>query len=173
MNTEQQHYESFPLMIVILRNLLELILLSIGAYFLLPFGWQVVIIYLVFSMAMLLWLMRFSCRYCYYYGNVCPNGYGKIVPLFFKKGDEQRFTEYTNYIAPVFLIWVVPLLIGIYRLIKNSSLLLLLMLVLFVVLRVTISEIIHDCDHCRQKKNCPSYHFKCAREKKGSSITVA
>lgn len=161
------YYEKYPSSTVIFRTTLSILIFIIGAIILTGFGQMVGIGYLAFSAIMMIWFMRFRCKYCYYYGKVCTTGFGNLVPMFFKRGDDRKFPQYMEHAYPVLLVWVLPTFGGIVLLVSNRTLETLGLLVLFVILSFVFSERTlkkYGCDYCKQKANCPTYQFKHGRK---------
>ena len=161
------YYERYPSSTVMFRTALSIIIFIIGAIILMGFGRSVAIGYLVFSAIMMVWFMRFRCKYCYYYGKVCTAGFGSLAPMFFKRGDNRKFPQYVEHAYPIFLVWALPTFGGIVLLILNRTLEALGLLVIFILLSFVFSERTlkkYGCDYCKQKANCPTYQFKHGRK---------
>jgi hypothetical protein len=108
-------------------------------------------------------LLAKSCRYCYYYGKLCPFGKGKCCVLFFKKGDPERFvkTEITiKDIIPDFLTFIFPLIGGFVLLLSNFSWLVVALLAILVVLGFGGNAVVRGsfaCKYCKQREiGCPA-----------------
>jgi hypothetical protein len=160
MSSNNELYHSFPMSTVFLRNLLNLIIFGLGAGLLSGFGSWAVITYLAFCAVMMLWVLRFFCRYCLYYGSTCVAGFGRIVPLLFQKGPAESFPSSAWCSVPMLLSFVVPTLGGLYLLIRSFSVTTLVVLILFLVACFVVSPILMNtrgCVHCRNQVRCVMY----------------
>jgi hypothetical protein len=107
-------------------------------------------------------LLRKSCVNCYYYGKRCAFGKGKLCSLFFKKGNKEGFTgDFTwKDLIPDMLVAIIPLLIGITRLIVGFNWLLLSLIILLFFLVSTGNGFIRGslaCKYCKQREiDCPA-----------------
>ena len=158
-----RRYENYSRSSVLLRNAFEILLYAFGAVILAGFGTWAAIAYLAYCAAMTVWTMRFRCKYCYYYGKVCPIGMGRIVSRLFKPGDNEDFSRYVKFIAPVFLIWLLPILGGVVLLFVRFSVMRAVILALFVIARFALSGKVVvqlGCVRCKQQDDCPAYQTK-------------
>jgi len=155
-------YESFP-RTTVLYNLLTLggamvvgviVLAQLGVWFV---GGYVVLLALTgYGMLALI------CTRCYYYDRRCGTGIGKVVALFFKKGQEEEFGQTASQKAVILLLAIVlllPLVGGITSLMVGYSTLRLVLLVALVVLLVA-GLAPHPrlvCGHCKlaERGCCP------------------
>jgi len=158
-----RRYENYPLSNVLFRNAFEILLYAFGAVILAGFGTWAAIAYLAYCAAMTIWTMRFRCKYCYYYGKTCPMGMGRIASRLFKPGDNEDFCRTVKFIAPVFLVWLLPILGGVVLLFIRFSVARLVILVLFVIARFALSGKVVvqlGCVRCKQQDDCPAYQTK-------------
>ncbi|MEW6103318.1 MAG: hypothetical protein AB1630_05805 [bacterium] len=168
MNDQNQYYENYPATIIILRNIFEIVIWGIGVLLLVKFGKWVVISYLIYSALMVAWIMRFRCKYCYYYGKTCTIGYGKVASMFFDRGDNEEFPKKIKYIIPAILTWILPVIGGVFLLIRNFSVIILILVVVFIVFRFVLSERVlvkYGCQFCYQNHDCPAYQLKHGHKK--------
>jgi hypothetical protein len=156
-------YENFPARIVILCNLLPLLIYASGAYILAGFGLWVAILYLAYCLWLEFKVLRRSCVNCYYYGNICGAGKGKLASWLFKPGNPEQFAEMEISwpdMIPDFLVSVFPLVGGIILLVIDFSWLLVALMVLLLVLTFAGNAIIRGsfmCKYCKQKEiGCPA-----------------
>jgi hypothetical protein len=155
-----RRYEHYPLSSVLFRNAFEILLYAFGAVILAGFGTWVAIAYLAYCALMAVWTMRFRCKYCYYYGKTCPMGVGRIASRLFKPGDNEDFRRYAKFIAPVFLVWLLPILGGVVLLFIRFSVMRIVILALFVIARFALSGKVVvqlGCVRCKQQDDCPAY----------------
>jgi hypothetical protein len=105
-------------------------------------------------------MLALICTRCYYYDRRCATGVGKVVVLFFKKGQEEEFGHTASQKAVMLLLAIVlllPLVGGIVSLVVGYSALRLVLLGALVALLVA-GLAPHPrlvCSHCRQaEKGC-------------------
>ena len=160
---ESPCYESFPLGVVVLTNLLSLAVYALGAWILAGWGIWVAIPYLLYCLLMEVTVMRRSCVKCYYYGKVCAFGKGKLCSLFFKPGDPQEFAERQISwveIIPDFLVFIIPVVGGIALLIRDFSWVVLAMVAGLLLLSLGGNAFVRGtfaCRYCKQKESgCPA-----------------
>ncbi len=160
---ETRTYESFPLWIPLLSNLLAVAIYAIGAYILAGFGIALAILYLVYCLGIEILVLRRSCVDCYYYGKVCGLGKGRSCSLFFKRGDPQRFAEREvswASILPDLMVSIFPMVGGIILLVRDFSWLLMVLLVVLVILSSAGNAVIRGsfaCKYCIQREiGCPA-----------------
>lgn len=160
---ENNCYENYPLKIVFLSNLLTLSTYIIGAYILFNLAIIFGILYLIYCLILEIRLLRKSCINCYYYGKTCGFGKGRISSLFFKKGDNSKFTlQKINWkdMIPDLMIFILPLIGGIFILISNFSWIILSLIVILLILSTVGNAIIRSiftCKYCKQRKlGCPA-----------------
>ncbi len=158
-------YENYPFWIILLSNFVSLAIYAIGAYIISNIGlvWLLIlyILFIVFLEIQL--LLRKSCVNCYYYGKACAFGKGKLVCLFFKKGDSQEFNRKQptlKDILPDILVSVIPIVAGIVLLIIDFNWVILVMILLLLLLTTVGNAIIRGslaCRHCVQREiGCPA-----------------
>jgi hypothetical protein len=123
-------------------------------------GWVSVIAYIAYGIVGSIWIMVFVCPYCRYFETrSCPCGYGHIAPMFRSKGTVECFNEkFKKHIPVIVPLWFIPIVAGIVPLIRNFSLPLLIMLIIFAVNAFIILPLVstrHGCKECPQKATCP------------------
>ena len=155
-------YESFPRTTVI-YNLLTLGgAMVIGVIVLAQLGVWVGVGYLALLALTGYGMLALVCARCYYYDRRCATGVGKVVALFFKKGQEEEFGQTASQKGITLLLAVVlllPLVGGVVSLVVSFSTLHLMLLVALVALLVA-GLAPHPrlvCSHCRlaEKGCCP------------------
>lgn len=160
---QKRFYENYPPQFILISNIFQIIIYIIGAYIIYQFGIMWMFLYLAFILFLEIKLLRKSCVNCYYYGKYCAFGKGKLCSLFFKKGDSKKFSSRKitcKNIIPDFMVSIIPMILGIIRLIINFDwFLLALLLVLFFLVSFGNSFIRGSlaCKYCKQKEiGCPA-----------------
>ena len=160
---ESKVYESFPWPIVVLTNLVSLSIYAIGTFVMMHLGWVWAGVYVAYCVFMEFRLLRHSCVNCGYYGSLCGFGKGKVCSWFFKPGDPEKFGQ-TNItwrdLIPDFLVFLIPLVLGIICLIMDFSIYLLALLVALTALSTAGNAMIRGsfaCKYCKQRlTGCPA-----------------
>jgi len=159
-----EFHEYYPYWIIIISNLLQLGIYAIGIIIIKPLGIIWLFIYLAYIIFLEIRLLRKSCINCYYYGKLCAFGKGKLCSLFFKKGNIENFANSEDMswkdLIPDILVAIIPLIIGIVRLIMDFNWLLLSLIILLFLLVSKGNELVRGtlaCKYCRQREiNCPA-----------------
>lgn len=122
-------------------------------------GW----FYLLYCLTCEIRLMMISCVHCYYYGNWCGLGRGKLAALFFKKGDPKKFLEKKlswKDLIPDMLVSLIPFISGIYLLFQSFSWLMLLVIAAIFILTSAGNAFVRGsiaCKYCKQRElGCPA-----------------
>ena len=157
-------YENYPSWIIIVSNLLALSIYTIGIIIIEPLGIIWLLIYLAYILFLEIRLLRKSCINCYYYGKRCAFGKGKVCSLFFKKGNIEKFANSENMtfkdLIPDMLVAIIPVIIGIVRLIMDFNWILLILVILLFILVSKGNEFVRGslaCKYCKQREiNCPA-----------------
>ena len=155
-------YENYPYWIIIVSNILQLSILTIGVIIIKPLGTIWVLIYLAYIIFLEIRLLKKSCVDCYYYGKRCAFGKGKLYSLFFKKGNKENFAGNFTWkdLIPDMLVAIIPLIIGIVTLIINFNWLLLSLVILLFLLVSTGNSLVRGslaCKYCKQRETgCPA-----------------
>ena len=159
-------YENYPVLFVFICNLFSLIIYALGIYIILQIGLIWIIPYVVFILFLEYSVLKHSCRYCFYYGKYCAFGKGKLCKLFFEKQDPKIFINKKitwKSLIPDFLVFLIPLIIGVILLILNFKLTLLIILILLFVLGFIGNAFIRGslaCKYCKQRElGCPAQKF--------------
>ncbi len=123
-------------------------------------GWISAIAYLAYGVAGSVWIMVFVCPYCRYFDTrSCPCGYGHIAPRFRAKGTVECFNEkFKKHIPVIVPLWFIPIVAGVVPLIRNFTLPLLVLLIIFAINAFVILPLVstkHGCKECPQKDTCP------------------
>jgi hypothetical protein len=156
-------YENYPLLSVVVSNLITFSIYTLGALILSGLGWIAVAAFLFYCLGLEIRLLKISCVDCYYYGKLCFSGRGMICSFFFKKGDPQRFLckQITwVQILPDFLVALIPLLAGIYLSIIAFNWLRLGLMLLLIILAFPATGYLRShlaCLNCKQRElGCPA-----------------
>ena len=155
-------YENYPYWIIIVSNILTLSIYTIGIIIIKTLGIIWLLIYLAYLVFWEIRLLKKSCVHCYYYGKLCAFGKGKLCSLFFKKDKKEGFSgDFTwKDLIPDMLVAIIPLIIGIIKLIMNFNWLLLFLIILLFLLVSTGNGLVRGslaCKYCRQREiNCPA-----------------
>jgi hypothetical protein len=158
-----KRYESYPIWIVILSNLVLLAIYGLG--FLIIFRLELVFsfLYLLYVLLLEYRVIRNHCTNCFYWGKTCGFGKGKLSSLFFKKGDISKFCikDMTwKDMVPDILVSLIPLVIGLVLLIIKFEIILLAELLVLILLTTTGNGFIRGtltCKYCKQKElGCPA-----------------
>lgn len=163
---EIEGYENYPFWLVLSGNLLALSIYGIGIFIIAQIGLVWVFFYLLFILLIEYRLLKYSCKYCFYYGKYCAFGKGKLCALFFKKGDPEIFINkeitWKSFI-PDFLVFLIPLISGIVLLLIKFKWGFLLILGLLFLLGFMGNAIIRGnlaCKYCKQREiGCPAVKF--------------
>ena len=154
---EQNRYENYPFWIPLLSVLLSLAIYAIGTYILSGFGLIYIFLYLLFCVWMEYRVLSKSCQYCYYYGKLCGLGKGKLVPLFFSKGEPATFTERDirwKDLIPDMLVFLIPVIGGIIYLFIRFNFLTLTLIIVLVILAMPCTGYMRSCLLCPNCKQC-------------------
>ena len=123
-------------------------------------GWISAVAYLAYGVAGVVWIMVFVCPYCRYFNTrSCPCGYGRIAARFRAKETVECFNEkFKKHIPVIVPLWFIPIVAGVVPLIRNFTLPLLVLLVIFAINAFIILPLVstkHGCKECPQKETCP------------------
>lgn len=154
-------YESYPLWMVAVINILMLAVYVAGAYIMFKLSLITGVLYVIFILILEFQLYKNACTYCCYYGKMCAFGKGIIASLFFKKGDPKKFGEREisfKDMIPQLLVVLIPLAIGIALLVSRGFNLLILIAMIYPVFSwVCLNSVIYGklaCPHCKQGTIC-------------------
>ena len=93
MKKEPKVFENYPLWIVFITVLQNLIIYAAGAYLLFKIWLIWGIIYILYILFLEIYTRKEGCVSCCYYNKRCAFGRGKIAGLLFKKEDPQKFCK--------------------------------------------------------------------------------
>jgi len=160
---KNEAYENFPFWIPFLAWSLSLAIYVLGSYILGILYFPLAIGFIFYCLWIEIRILKVSCVNCYYYGKHCGLGRGKLCSLLFKKGDPERFIEKDicwKDLIPDFMVLIFPLIGGIIGLVRDFSLLILVLMVVLVMLSMGGNAMIRGslaCKYCKQKElGCPA-----------------
>ena len=160
------YIDQYPLRFVLGSTLLSLSIYAIGVFIIYQVGLIWLLLYLLYIIILEVRLLGNSCINCYYYGKTCAFGKGRLSCLLFKKGDPHKFSQKTITwvdILPDFLVFIVPMLVGIALLIGNFSLSLLILVIALLILGGPGNGMVRGqlaCKYCKQREiGCPAEHL--------------
>ncbi|MGD9276634.1 MAG: hypothetical protein PVJ67_05660 [Candidatus Pacearchaeota archaeon] len=159
-------YENYPWKNVLIYNLVTWSVYFAGLFLMFSVHLFAGVLFFVYILFIEYSVYKDGCRHCYYYGKRCVAGRGKIAPLFFKKGNPKKFCEKTlsfKDFIPSLLVAFIPMLAGIYLLIKDFSFLILGLTLWPLIVNFVGNPIVYGelaCPHCRQgAKCCPACEY--------------
>jgi len=151
-------FDNYPFSYVLISVLHALFIYILGFLLLLSFGLIWSILYILYCVWIELRIWKKSCTGCSYYNKICCFGRSKLAPILFKKGDPKSFIEneiHFKDLIPDFLVSIIPIIIGIIRLITDFNLTILSLLILLIVLAFPGNGFIRGnlaCKHCKQRE---------------------
>jgi len=158
-----QAFENYPAWMVLGSNLLSISMYLIGAAILYQIGLIWLVLYVLFILLLELQLVKGHCVDCWYYGRTCAFGKGRMSCMFFPKGTPEQFKKQTitwKDIVPDFLVFIIPLLVGIALLIHDFSWILLVLIIILFFLGFMGNAVVRSqlaCRYCRQREiGCPA-----------------
>jgi hypothetical protein len=124
-------------------------------------AWGIIyVLYALYALTLILPLSR--CVNCFYYGRVCNTGWGKVAAYLHRKGDESKYTEHYGYAISLHLLWIVPLLASLFKLLTEKNLFFLIFFLVYIVIlwleKVGLKKL--ACRRCHQRDFCPALPFK-------------
>ena len=124
--------------------------------------WLAAAAYLLYGVVGILWIILFLCPFCRYYDtNLCPCGYGLIAGRLRKQKIQNQdcFNEkFKKHIPVIVPLWFIPVLVGVPAEIRNFSIGLLALLIVFAVDAFVLLPLFstkHGCKECPQRDSCP------------------
>ena len=170
----QRRYENYPLVIVLLANLVSLGIYLLGFLILLQWGLVYALLFLGYILVLEFRLLKYGCVNCYYWGKTCGFGRGRLSGWFFKKGDPEVFCKKDfswKDMIPDMLVSIIPLIVGIVLLIDRFDFLLLGGVLMVVLLTTTGNGYVRSkktCLFCKQQElGCPADFLFTKKEGEG------
>ncbi|MBM4248567.1 MAG: hypothetical protein FJ149_03885 [Euryarchaeota archaeon] len=149
----------------------------LGAWVLLPLGWQVSLAYGLYVIASNLIFMVTICTSCANFGlRRCESGYGPVAARLAGRGRPEDFPRrFRLYIPLVAAGWVLPVLGGLVVLyrslwgLRDMVLALVPVLVFSIMAFVVMPRSSRDsCSRCAQRDSCPGTRFTLPGREKGA-----
>ncbi|HEY3389507.1 MAG TPA: hypothetical protein VGK38_08060 [Prolixibacteraceae bacterium] len=151
-------YENYPIGVVILSNLVSLSIYGLGFIIVVRLGLIVSLLYVTYISIFEYRLLRYHCVNCFYWGKTCGFGKGRLSSIFFKRGDLSKFCAKDfswKDLIPDLLITLIPLAIGIYLLIAEFDIIVLMAMILLIILTTMGNGFIRGqltCKYCKQRE---------------------
>ncbi len=166
MGKEKKTYENYPWHIVAIVNLITFTLYGVGIYLLYVIMPLLALIYIFYLIYLEIQFYKKRCTCCYYYGKTCAFGKGRIAAVLFKKDNDREFSNRQicfKDILPQMFISIIPVVSGIYLLIKDFNWLVVALTVWPFVVMFAGNPVIYGklaCRSCRQGElGCPAQEF--------------
>jgi hypothetical protein len=160
---EYNKYDSYPWQIVLLSNAVSISIYGLGFFIMFQANRIISIFYLICILALEYRLLKYHCTTCFYWGNICGFGKGRLSSWFFRKGDISKFCSHEmswKDMIPDLLISLIPFIIGIILIVIKFDYIVFTALVLLVLLTTSGNGFIRGrltCRHCKQKEmGCPA-----------------
>lgn len=165
--TSAKIYESYPIRLVLLTNLLMLTVYFAGAYILFQLHFITGILYLAYLILLEFKIYREGCINCCYYKKRCAFGKGIIAGIFFKRGDPKKFGQKKikpKDFIPQLLVSLIPMFVGVALLISRGFDIFILIATIYPIFSwFVLNPIIYGkiaCPHCKQGSICcPALKF--------------
>ena len=160
-------YDSYPLWIIILANILLLAVYVAGTYIMFVLSLITGFLYVTYLVLLERHFFKEGCIHCCYYGKSCAFGKGAVAAKFFKRGIPEKFCEreldFKDFI-PQILVVLIPVIVGISLLISRSFDFLILIAIIYPVFSwFVVNPILYGklaCIHCKQGGICcPALKF--------------
>ena len=154
---------TYPKSVIIIRWLVLAAGFALGIYILWGIRDFLGLAYIVYSLIALTLILPLSrCASCFYHGRACNTGWGRVAAYLFPKGDESRFVVNYNYAIFLHLLWLVPLLASLIQLLRNRSLLALIIFAAYLLVLLMEKIILKKlaCARCHQREFCPAVPFR-------------
>lgn len=156
----EQGLEEHPILGVLLGNFAIALWIGLGTLIAWAFhpiaGW----LYLAFAVIMVGPVLRkLLCANCYYYGKRCFMGWGKIVPLFFKKGNIENFNKGTGQgiaLVTYNALTIVPIILIIISMVLDFEVIKVVALALFLLIYFLKGNVVYKkaCSRCKMRFIC-------------------
>jgi hypothetical protein len=149
-----------PLHLVLLDNVPTLLLFILGYAIIARLSIAAALCFLAYALSTIVWFWARICPYCRYFGTLsCPCGYGIVSAKLFKRKTGRAFrTTFRMNIVALFPNWFVPPAAGVYALITDFSLPMLILVIAFCIdgfLFIPLISKLVGCKNCETKADCP------------------
>ena len=152
------HYENYPSTTVVADNAPAIAVYVIGAIILWLYSSIASLLYILYCILGTVAIWRFVCTHCYYYGKICPCGYGVTTAWLFRKGDETLMKNRFKYLVLLVLpSWLAPVFVGGGLLIVEFSWPIMILVVIFIIGAFIITPLVSrrlGCKHCKLQDEC-------------------
>lgn len=156
-------FEQYPIHFVNGSTLLSLSIYAIGAFILYQAGFPWLVLYFLSIGILEVRLLGRSCVSCCYYGKTCAFGKDRLCSMVFPRKDPQEFLKRTITwidILPDFLVFIIPILVGILLLLQRFSIVLFILIIILFLLGSPGNAIVRGqltCKYCKQREwGCPA-----------------
>jgi len=145
---------------VVSENLVLAIWILLGSILISQISLITGLAYMIFALVMILVVMRkLVCTHCFYYGEKCHVGWGKISSALFEKGEIEEFSSCAGQkVAPLLygLLAIIPVIFGIISMVSAFSILKCVLFILMVgaILYSSIFARRKSCAKCKMKIVC-------------------
>jgi hypothetical protein len=154
------HSRKIPLWLVLLDNIPTIFLFILGFLIINIISIIAAILFAIYAVVSVIWFWARICPYCHHYEtHACPCGYGIISSKLFSRKDSSLFKNvFKRNILIVFPNWFIPFFVGIYLLITQYSVKVLVLMIIFSIIGFLIIPLISKlvgCKNCEIKEDCP------------------
>ena len=154
------HSKKIPLWLVLLDNIPTIFLFILGFLIINVISTFAAILFIIYAIFSVVWFWTRICPYCHHFGTyACPCGYGIVSSKLFSRKNSSSFRKiFRRNILIVFPNWFVPLAIGIFLLLKQYSVRILVLMIIFSITGFVIIPLISKlagCKNCEIKEDCP------------------
>jgi len=165
------HSKKIPLWLVLLDNIPTVFLFILGFLIINVISTLAAILFIIYAIFSVVWFWARICPYCHHFGTyACPCGYGIISSGLFSRKNSTSFQKiFRRNILVVFPNWFVPLAVGIFLLIKQYSVRILVLMIIFSITGFVVIPLISKlagCRNCEIKEDCPWMTINKARSGK-------
>lgn len=158
-----KYYDRYPGWIVLISNLVSFLLYLMGFLIISTTGLAFGALYIAYVIFLEFRIIRFHCINCWYWGNTCAFGKGRISSFFFRKGEPSAFCDKEmkwKDMIPDLAVSLIPFITGIVLLIVDFRILILAAMLVLVILTTAGNALVRGklaCRYCKQKEaGCPA-----------------
>ena len=159
-------YEKYPWSTVLTALVVNLINYAVGFYLLYLIDPLFAGFWIIYLLALEFSVLKEGCCCCYYYGKRCYSGRGLLAPFLVKRENPRKFcTRKVTWknLLPHVLVNLIPLITGIYLLIKEFDYFILGLALVPILMWFLVSPLLFGklaCPHCKQGRICcPANEF--------------
>ena len=115
--------EAYPWGLIIFRWIICGSIFALGFYIFNKFNQMAAIVYSIYAVFGVLFILPLSkCRNCSWYGKRCQIGWGKIAAFLFPRGEEEDFRSTLHFNLLLTIVWILPSLLALLKLLTERSL---------------------------------------------------